>query len=338
MPFQSSGDMAVLGAEDLVDLLVEPLGDLAGALDEFRVELARGLLELRLDELDVRTRLFPVQHARADLDRVDDDRAPGRPRTPHGRARGRSSSGRRSTRPSTRTRFARTVIARVAERGGGFHDEGRRTCPGVLTEPLLRRYGAATAGTAAAPAPRASSSRRSSSCLHGRSAAGAAAAVRPAALDRLRRRARDGARHRGVAGGPLLSTGRRRAPRAAPRERSCAQGSAATGGRSSPPLRVPVTIAAPIQPPARAAVKSGLRSAAVPPAPPRRRRDGPRRRCPAPSGRTQTSASTSSEAPSNTASTEPSFVLRTQPVTPRRCASSRVESREEDPLHPPMRS
>ena len=62
--------MAVLGAERLVDLCVEALGDGAGALDEAGVELARGALELGLDELGVRARLLAIEHAGADLDGV----------------------------------------------------------------------------------------------------------------------------------------------------------------------------------------------------------------------------------------------------------------------------
>jgi hypothetical protein len=57
----------------------------------------------------------------------------------------------------------------------------------------------------------------------------------------------------------------------------------------------------------------------------------------APSGTNHTSASTSSASPSKTASTEPSLALRTQPPTPRRFASSRVESRKKHPLDLPVR-
>ncbi len=64
--------MAVLGAEDLLDALVEVLRDLAGRVGELRVEVAGGLLELRLDELRVRAGLLAVEHARADLDGVAD--------------------------------------------------------------------------------------------------------------------------------------------------------------------------------------------------------------------------------------------------------------------------
>ena len=42
-----------------------------------------------------------------------------------------------------------------------------------------------------------------------------------------------------------------------------------------------------------------------------------------------------SGSPSNTASTVPFGVLRTQPVTPRRSASSRVESRKKTPCTRP---
>ena len=67
------GDVPVLLPEGLVDLRVEALGHLAGALDERAVELARGALELRLDEVGVRRGLLAVEHPRADLDRVGDE-------------------------------------------------------------------------------------------------------------------------------------------------------------------------------------------------------------------------------------------------------------------------
>jgi hypothetical protein len=66
--------LAVLGAEDVVDAGVEALGDRPRALDERRVELARRALELRLDEVGVGAGLLAVEHAGADLERVDDDR------------------------------------------------------------------------------------------------------------------------------------------------------------------------------------------------------------------------------------------------------------------------
>ena len=63
--------MSVLRPEDVVDALVEALGHEPGAVDEGRVELARGLLELRLDEVGVGPRLLAVQDAGADCDRVE---------------------------------------------------------------------------------------------------------------------------------------------------------------------------------------------------------------------------------------------------------------------------
>ena len=62
--------MSVLGAEGLVDLRVQALGDEPRALDEAGVELAGRALELGLDELGVRAGLLAVEHARADLERV----------------------------------------------------------------------------------------------------------------------------------------------------------------------------------------------------------------------------------------------------------------------------
>src|SRR3954452_20258821 len=70
MAIERLRDMAVLGAEGLVDLAVELGGDLAGALGELPGEVACGALELRLDEVGVGPRLLPVEHARADLERV----------------------------------------------------------------------------------------------------------------------------------------------------------------------------------------------------------------------------------------------------------------------------
>ena len=67
------GDVPVLLPEGLVDLRVQPLGHLARALDEGAVELPRGALELRLDEVGVRRGLLAVEHPRADLDRVRDE-------------------------------------------------------------------------------------------------------------------------------------------------------------------------------------------------------------------------------------------------------------------------
>ena len=68
---QRLGHVAVLGPEGVVDALVEALGHQPRALDEGRVELARGLLELGLDEVGVGARLLAVEHAGADRDRVE---------------------------------------------------------------------------------------------------------------------------------------------------------------------------------------------------------------------------------------------------------------------------
>jgi hypothetical protein len=59
--------------DDVVDALVQAVGDAARAVDELRVELARRLLELGLDELGVGPGLLAVEDARADDDRVDDE-------------------------------------------------------------------------------------------------------------------------------------------------------------------------------------------------------------------------------------------------------------------------
>jgi hypothetical protein len=65
-------EVAVLGAEDLLDALVEVLRHLARPIGELGIQLGGRLLELRLDELGVRPGLLAVEHARADLDRVAD--------------------------------------------------------------------------------------------------------------------------------------------------------------------------------------------------------------------------------------------------------------------------
>jgi hypothetical protein len=66
------GDVPVLRAEHLVDLLVQALGDAPRPLDELGVQPPRRPLELRLDELGVHPHVLAVDDPRADLDRVDD--------------------------------------------------------------------------------------------------------------------------------------------------------------------------------------------------------------------------------------------------------------------------
>jgi hypothetical protein len=61
---------AVVGAERLVDLPVQVDDDLAGALDELLVEVARCTLELGLDEVGVRAGVLAVEHSGADLEGV----------------------------------------------------------------------------------------------------------------------------------------------------------------------------------------------------------------------------------------------------------------------------
>ena len=60
-------------------------------------------------------------------------------------------------------------------------------------------------------------------------------------------------------------------------------------------------------------------------------------RVPGPARVKSTSAATASGGPSKTASTDPSPQLRTQPATPRRCASRRVLSRKKTPGRGPWR-
>ena len=121
---ERAAHVPVVGAESLVELLVEPLGDLARALDELRVELAGALLELRLDELDVRARLLAMS-----------TRAPISIASPTTRAgsspavsRARTSStavGSSTASPSTSTRLASTVT-RGWRRGVAASIEERR--------------------------------------------------------------------------------------------------------------------------------------------------------------------------------------------------------------------
>ena len=68
--------MPVLGAEDLVDLGPEELGDDPRLVRERGLDLARDLLELVAHELRVDGGLLALQHARADLDRVGHDLRP----------------------------------------------------------------------------------------------------------------------------------------------------------------------------------------------------------------------------------------------------------------------
>ena len=89
------GQVPVLGPEDLVDPLVEELGHRARPLGERGLDLARGLLELRPYEVGVGLGLLAVEHAGADLDRVDQHAAPG-PRPPSARARTSSTAARSS--------------------------------------------------------------------------------------------------------------------------------------------------------------------------------------------------------------------------------------------------
>ena len=138
MAGERAAHVPVVGREGLVELLVEPLGDLARALDELGVELARGLLELRLDELDVRAGLLAVQHAGADLDRVADD--------PRGivtglLARPHELDGRRvvDREPVDEHAVGEHGDARVAERSGSFHTENVAGYAPDLTEPLRMR-------------------------------------------------------------------------------------------------------------------------------------------------------------------------------------------------------
>jgi DNA-binding MarR family transcriptional regulator len=65
------GELAGVGVENGIDLLLETLRDRAGAVAELGLDLPRDLLELGLDELGVRAGLLAVEHTGADLDRVD---------------------------------------------------------------------------------------------------------------------------------------------------------------------------------------------------------------------------------------------------------------------------
>ena len=71
-PLELLRELTVLLAEYLADELFEELGDRARLLGELRLDVARGLLELGLDELGVGAGLLAVEHARADLDGVAD--------------------------------------------------------------------------------------------------------------------------------------------------------------------------------------------------------------------------------------------------------------------------
>ena len=81
-----------------------------------RVQLARGLLELRAYELGVGARLLAVEHARADLDRLDDEAR--RILTLGGEPDGRLVVDRQ---PVDREAAVDDVDPREGERGGSFH-------------------------------------------------------------------------------------------------------------------------------------------------------------------------------------------------------------------------
>ena len=72
-PLELLGELAVVLAEHVGELLLEELGDRARLVGELLLDVLRGLLELGLDELGVGARLLAVEHARADLDGVADD-------------------------------------------------------------------------------------------------------------------------------------------------------------------------------------------------------------------------------------------------------------------------
>jgi hypothetical protein len=72
-PLELLGELAALGREDLVDALAEELRDEPRLLRERALDLARDLLELGPDEVGVDLGLLAREHARADLDRVDED-------------------------------------------------------------------------------------------------------------------------------------------------------------------------------------------------------------------------------------------------------------------------
>ena len=66
--------MPAVGVEHGVELLPELLGRLLRALAELGLHALGDLLELGLHELRVGAGLLAVEHARADLERVDGDR------------------------------------------------------------------------------------------------------------------------------------------------------------------------------------------------------------------------------------------------------------------------
>jgi O-acetyl-ADP-ribose deacetylase len=73
-PLELAREVAVLRREHVVDALAEELGHGARLLCERVLDLARDLLELRSHEVGVDLGLLARQHARADLDRVDEHR------------------------------------------------------------------------------------------------------------------------------------------------------------------------------------------------------------------------------------------------------------------------
>ena len=160
---EHAGDVARVGPERLVELPVEDLGDRAGAVGELALDLARGLLQLGLDELDVRARLLAVQHARADLERVGDHRRRVVARLDAG-AQVSTAVGSSIASPSTSTRLARTVMrgARSGVAAASMGGTSVRSAPGRnRTEDACLRVRRATAERSS-PAPSCSSSSSSS--------------------------------------------------------------------------------------------------------------------------------------------------------------------------------
>ena len=71
MALERAREVPAVGAEELVDLLPEVVGDLLGPVGERRLDVARRAVELAADEVGVGPRLLAIEDARADLDRVD---------------------------------------------------------------------------------------------------------------------------------------------------------------------------------------------------------------------------------------------------------------------------
>ena len=125
MALERPGEVPAVGAEELVHLLPQVLGHLLGPLGERRLDIARRAVELAAHEVGVGARLLAIEHARADLDRVD--------HRPRGVVAGLLALADEPHRalvvnhePVDREAVADRADMRLSQGRGGFHDSFSR--------------------------------------------------------------------------------------------------------------------------------------------------------------------------------------------------------------------